>query len=193
MGAGASLAAIEAIQRGETVLEPPIEANRRGKTVPHEPLIEAVQRQEPVHEPRPYQEDSYSESMSTGPSPIVARVAGPILVTAPHGIRCSRGGLKEGDQVRTHWREKYITELALGLSAEITRQMRYPCSFIVRSPPKMCEPRRQNTPLTDHQVANIKTADPQAPQLDAYYLVERQFSLSPCTPSWSTGSDTAAG
>ena len=112
--------------------------------------------------PLPWTKDGYSQPATPDgatPSPIVNRRAGPILITAPHGLRCFRGGKAHGDRRRIHHREKFSTEIALKLSAAIGRQMGFPCSFIVW---------------------NMKTAKrADNANLDPNYLLDSQFDRSP--------------
>lgn len=80
--------------------------------------------------PEPAYRDGYSMIVSSGSRltrPYVECIAGPILITAPHG-------LKLAGPRRKHLREKHTTELALSLAKEMRKYLPkgYPCaSFIV--------------------------------------------------------------
>ena len=86
------------------------------------------------------------------------KLFGPILLSAPHGIKLWRGGT-EGRRKRIHYREVLITEIVLRLSAEINKITGYPSSFVVWD-------RRVAMP------ADFRNLDPN-------YLTEKQFPHSP--------------
>ncbi|KAK3090184.1 hypothetical protein FSP39_009835 [Pinctada imbricata] len=86
------------------------------------------------------------------------KLFGPILLSAPHGIKLWRGGT-EGRRKRIHYREIFITEIVLRLAGEINKIMGFPASFVVWD-------RRIAMP------ADFKNLDPN-------YLTEKQFPNSP--------------
>ena len=105
----------------------------------------------------PPAEDGYSDP--SGRSPIVAHLRGPILLTAPHGLRLFRGGKEHGERRRVHQREKWSTELVLKLAGRVSELLGVPCSFVVW---------------------NMKTAAKlTASNSDPNYMLERQFGASP--------------
>ncbi|XP_062575003.1 uncharacterized protein LOC134236863 [Saccostrea cucullata] len=86
------------------------------------------------------------------------KLFGPILLSAPHGIKLWRGGT-EGRRRRIHYREIHVTEILLKVANEINRIAGIPPSFIIWD-------RRMAMP------ADFKNLDPN-------YLTEKQFSQSP--------------
>lgn len=114
----------------------------------------------------PWDKDGYSQRLPDGqPAPFVAHFAGPILLTAPHGLRVYRGGLN-GERRRLHGREKYVTQIVLKVAALLRKRLGIEASFIVW---------------------NYKTARPKdSKNLDPNYLVESQFARSPWHQSLQT-------
>lgn len=86
------------------------------------------------------------------------KLFGPILLSAPHGIKLWRGGT-EGRRRRIHYREIHVTEILLKVANEINRIAGIPPSFIIWD-------RRMAMP------ADFKNLDPN-------YLTEKQFPQSP--------------
>lgn len=86
------------------------------------------------------------------------KLFGPILLSAPHGIKLWRGGT-EGRRRRIHYREIHVTEILLRVANEINRIAGIPPSFIIWD-------RRVAMP------ADFKNLDPN-------YLTEKQFPQSP--------------
>lgn len=93
-----------------------------------------------------------------GNNPCLFKLYGPILLSAPHGIKLWRGGT-DGRKRRIHYREMWITELVLKLSMYINKYTGVPSSFVIWD-------RRVAIP------ADTKNLDPN-------YLTEGQFSESP--------------
>lgn len=94
----------------------------------------------------------------SGQVPFVFRLHGPILLTAPHGIKLWRGGT-DGRKKRIHYREIWSTEIVLKLAAHINKYMGVPASFMVWD-------RRIASPLHHGN-------------LDPNYLTEGQLAVSP--------------
>lgn len=94
----------------------------------------------------------------TGNTSCMFRLNGPILLSAPHGLKIWRGGT-DGRRRRIHYREIYVTEIILKLAIHINKYTGYPASFII----------------WDRKVA--MPADFR--NLDPNFLTERQFSQSP--------------
>lgn len=94
----------------------------------------------------------------SGNVPFLFKLNGPILLTAPHGIKLWRGGT-DGRKKRIHYREIWSTEIVLKLSAHINKYMGIPASFMIWD-------RRIAAPL-DHK------------NLDPNYLTEEQLAMSP--------------
>ena len=60
-------------------------------------------------------------------------IEGPIMLTAPHGLELFRGG-DLGERKRVHWKERWVTEIALRLSQILASHMEWlmgSCSFMV--------------------------------------------------------------
>ncbi|XP_022318099.2 uncharacterized protein LOC111121223 [Crassostrea virginica] len=94
----------------------------------------------------------------TGTPACMFKLFGPILLSAPHGIKLWRGGT-EGRRRRIHYREIHVTEILLKVANEINRIAGIPPSFIIWD-------RRVAMP------ADFKNLDPN-------YLTEKQFPQSP--------------
>ncbi|XP_076071578.1 uncharacterized protein LOC143042958 [Mytilus galloprovincialis] len=94
----------------------------------------------------------------TGNNSCMFRLNGPILLSAPHGLKIWRGGT-DGRRRRIHYREIYVTEIVLKLALHISKYTGYPASFII----------------WDRKVA--MPADFR--NLDPNYLTEKQFTQSP--------------
>lgn len=94
----------------------------------------------------------------TGNPSCMFRLNGPILLSAPHGLKIWRGGT-DGRRRRIHYREIYVTEIVIKLAMEINKYAGYPASFII----------------WDRKVA--MPADFR--NLDPNYLTEKQFPQSP--------------
>ena len=99
--------------------------------------------------------DSYSRrraAPATGWEPYVVHISGPILVTAPHGLKIFRGGRAHDERLRVHKRERYSTEIALLMAQRLG-------------------------PLASFIVWNCKTAVPKdKANRDPNYLLESQFA-----------------
>jgi hypothetical protein len=97
--------------------------------------------------------DSYTQGSSLAPNPHVVSLQGPILFTAPHGLKLIRGGeLEENKRFvvyllchsffrqwlhffdsnnSIHKREEYATELCLRLAQAVEKHLAFQGSFIV--------------------------------------------------------------
>ena len=107
--------------------------------------------------PAPPEHDSYScrrAPPDKGWEPYVVHIGGPILLTAPHGLKLFRGGRAHGERLRVHLRERYSTEIVLMMAQRLGSL----ASFIVW---------------------NYKTAVPKdKSNRDPNYLLESQFANS---------------
>jgi gamma-glutamylcyclotransferase (GGCT)/AIG2-like uncharacterized protein YtfP len=107
----------------------------------------------------PFASDGYTQMIGSRALPQVECLAGPILLTAPHGLRLYRGGAEHGEKRRVHAREKFSTEIVLRLTQLVSQQLGVPVSFICW---------------------NMKAAKPLDPRnRDPNYLLEEQFEDSP--------------
>lgn len=86
------------------------------------------------------------------------KLFGPILLSAPHGIKLWRGGT-DGRKKRIHYREIWVTEIVLQLALHIGKLTGCPASFLIWD-------RRIAMP------ADYRNLDPN-------YLTEKQFAASP--------------
>ena len=91
--------------------------------------------------------------------PQVECLGGPILITAPHGLRLYRGGKVHRERRRIHQREQYTSELALKLSMLIAAKLGTTPSFIVWN------------------MRSARKLDPK--NRDPNYLLESQFAENP--------------
>lgn len=106
---------------------------------------------------RPFSQPILPKLITANPS-CMFRLNGPILLSAPHGLKIWRGGT-DGRRRRIHYREVYVTEIVIKLAMEINKYAGYPASFII----------------WDRKVA--MPADFR--NLDPNYLTEKQFPQSP--------------
>lgn len=87
---------------------------------------------------------------------IFCSLQGQVLITAPHSLKLERGGDASGEQVRTHFRERWTAEIALALARELGAAG-LPASFMVWN----------------------RAARPSAKRLDPNFLTRAEFGLSP--------------
>ena len=104
------------------------------------------------HKPAAAPHDGYSMMDGKLPLPYVECINGPILLTAPHGLRLCAPR-------RKHFREKYTSELVLKIAKEVRKHLGVEASFMVW---------------------NYKTARKSDKRnLDPNYLLESEWSKSP--------------
>lgn len=98
------------------------------------------------------------DDFSTAGVAVVTCIDGPILFSAPHGLRVWRGGKAVGERLRIHKREHFSTEIALRLAAEVGKLGVQP-SFVLWN------------------CVTARKAD--KTNLDPNYLIPSQFDRSP--------------
>lgn len=121
-----------------------------------------------------------SDSYSTPGVPLVCSLGGPILFSAPHGLRVWRGGKIVNEKYRMHKREKWSTEIALKLAAAVATRLQAGNSSDSSRAARAGHGGPAVGGGTSFIVWNMKTAvKADKTNLDPNYLIPAQFESSP--------------
>lgn len=133
-------------------------ATTTSKLITNKKTVKVVRKKKPTCTPiSPAETDGFSKMND----PHICMLQGPILFTAPHGIRVYRGGTKEDptEKKRIHKEEVHTSELCVKLALAITKHLPFAGSFVI----------------WNWKIA--KECDEQ--NLDPNYLLASQFASSP--------------